>query len=184
MGSGNGVAGEPAYDAMVEVGRLLAERGCIVVTGGFGGAGMEAPVRGAREAGGKVFGYTMLGKPANEYLAEYGDCQFFGETRLPIELQFGTRLGHLLESDGFIICAGGGPGTMVELIAIINLNIKLWKEHPKRFAILMPKDMKCEGWGNGMIEQLISWGILPLGLAHRQILITGSPEAAVGWVTI
>ncbi|MDX6520831.1 MAG: hypothetical protein QOJ31_1531 [Gaiellales bacterium] len=38
-----------------EVGRLLAELGCVVVSGGLGGV-MEAASRGARDAGGQVLG--------------------------------------------------------------------------------------------------------------------------------
>ena len=52
FGPGVGEPGDPLYDAMVEVGRLLAQLGCTVQTGGFGGTGMEAPARGAREANG------------------------------------------------------------------------------------------------------------------------------------
>ena len=52
------VIGAGACDARVaeqarEVGRLLAEAGCTVVTGGLGGV-MAAASRGAREAGGTV----------------------------------------------------------------------------------------------------------------------------------
>lgn len=68
LGGGKGKEGDAQYDAMVEVGRLLAQRGCTVITGGFGGAGMEAPAKGAKEAGGTAIGYTMLGKPGNPYL--------------------------------------------------------------------------------------------------------------------
>ena len=46
---------EATSDKAREVGRLLAEAGCVIVTGGLGGV-MEAASRGAREAGGLVVG--------------------------------------------------------------------------------------------------------------------------------
>lgn len=53
VGSGEAPAAE--VEAAVTVGRGLAERGAIVVTGGLGGV-MEAASRGAREAGGTTVG--------------------------------------------------------------------------------------------------------------------------------
>lgn len=46
------------------VGRLLAEAGCVVVTGGLGGV-MEAASRGAQEAGGLVIGIVPGPDPAS-----------------------------------------------------------------------------------------------------------------------
>lgn len=46
---------ENSFEAAFEVGRLLAEAGCTVLTGGLGGV-MEAASRGASEAGGTVVG--------------------------------------------------------------------------------------------------------------------------------
>jgi len=51
-----------------EVGRLLAEHGCVVVCGGLGGV-MEAAARAAGEAGGQVLGIipTEDRRSANRY---------------------------------------------------------------------------------------------------------------------
>ena len=49
--------GDTAYVEARELGRLLAERGHTVLTGGYIGV-MEAVSRGAREAGGHVIGVT------------------------------------------------------------------------------------------------------------------------------
>ena len=46
------------------VGRLLAEAGCVVVTGGLGGV-MQAASRGAKEAGGLVVGIVPGPDPAS-----------------------------------------------------------------------------------------------------------------------
>lgn len=52
---GSGVASGELYGQSREVGRLVAERGGIVVCGGLGGV-MEAAARGSTEAGGVAIG--------------------------------------------------------------------------------------------------------------------------------
>ncbi len=64
-----GVIGAGTCDAATAararaVGRLLAERGCTVLTGGLGGV-MEAASHGAREAGGLVVGLLPGPDPAD-----------------------------------------------------------------------------------------------------------------------
>ncbi|MDO8590713.1 MAG: hypothetical protein Q7R65_01905 [bacterium] len=182
LGSGNGTLGDPCYNAMVEVGHLLAKRGFAVATGGFGGAGMEAPARGAKETGGVTIGYTMLGKKPNKWIMRIGDCAaqyHIGFFTPPIpEIQYGIRLGSLLSADGFIITAGGGPGSMVEFLAIVNLNCKLWG-NPKRFTIL--NVLSDKGWDTDMCQKLNSWGVFPE--AVEGLFITSlTPQQAVDWV--
>jgi len=181
---------------MVEVGRLLAGRSCIVVTGGFGGVGMEAPAKGAREAGGTAIGYTTFGFEGNGFLTQQVDCRQLyvdvshkvgvgdEEPHLepPPEVQSGIRRAMLLSADGFIVAAGGGPGTMVELMAIINNNHRIWRDKPKYVAILKPVGVDCEGWDISMLRKLTEWGVLP-GEGGGFILVVDTPEKAVGWVT-
>lgn len=164
---------------MVEVGRLLAQRGVLVMTGGFGGVGMEAPARGAWEVGGKSVGYTWRGKPGNNYLSDAIDCSYINGCELPPELQYGVRLGRLLTADAFVVAADGDPGTMVELMAVINLGAKLW-EPPKRFAILKP-DSTQPGWDAGALGRLRQWNVFP-DMLTSYILLTTSPAQAVDWV--
>jgi uncharacterized protein (TIGR00725 family) len=52
---GSGVATEELYEKARTVGRLVAERGATVVSGGLSGV-MEAAARGATEAGGTAIG--------------------------------------------------------------------------------------------------------------------------------
>lgn len=175
FGSGSGKCGEVMYDAMQEVGQTLARTGATVITGGFGGSGMEAPAKGAQIAGGKSIGYTLMGLPANPHLSEVVDCS--RESNCP-EIQFGIRLGHLLSADAFIIGAAGGAGTLVELMAIINLNAKFWKEK-KRVVILKPHSLKCPGWDDEMLQQLKNWGVLPDSV---QVIVRVTPDGAVAAV--
>lgn len=60
---------ERVADRARAVGRLLAEAGCVVVTGGLGGV-MKAASRGAKEAGGLVVGIVPGPDPtsANGYV--------------------------------------------------------------------------------------------------------------------
>lgn len=175
LGSGSGVEGEALYDEMMRVGQLLAESGVVVITGGFGGAGMEAPAKGAQSVGGKTIGYTFMGLPTNPYFSEVVDCDKEGSCP---EVQFGTRLGHLLSADGFVVGVNGGPGTMVELMAIINLNAKFWKVQ-KKVVILRPNSVKTIGWDDLMFQQLKSWGMLPGSVS---IVVAETPEEAVATV--
>ena len=191
LGSGSGQAGEPAYDAMVEVGRLLAQRDCVVVTGGFGGAGMEAPAKGAREAGGEVIGYTMFGGPSNDFLTREVNCRtqyvanpesLLAGVEPPPEIQHGIRLGNLMAADGFIVADGGGSGTFVEFTAYVNLMVKLWVAAPKKMAILTSGGRPGTVWVE-ILEKLEIWGMLPPGVLPY-IFITRFPERAVGWVIV
>jgi len=181
FGSGSGAPGDAMYDAMLEVGRLLATLGYRVATGGFGGSGMEAPARGARVVGGTAIGYTMLGKKPNAFITAEVDCSRIPYLTIPPEMQYGIRLGRLLEADGFIIAANGGPGTMVELLAIINLNYKFpaWKANPKRFTLLNPS--YGVGWDAKMGDQLSELGVFPREILPLYI-ISRTPQEAVDWV--
>ena len=56
--------GRQALDTALEVGRLVARSGAVVVCGGLGGV-MEAASRGAREEGGLVVGVLPGNSPAD-----------------------------------------------------------------------------------------------------------------------
>lgn len=167
---------------MVEVGRLLAKRDVVVVTGGFTGAGMEAPARGATEAGGKSVGYTILGITGNQFLTNTHDCSSLNGKPMMVEQQYGLRLGNLLEADGFIIAANGGPGTLVELFALINLKQKIWAGDKKRCAILRPLKASIVGWDYTMLEYFRQMGVIESGF-EEYICVCETPKQAVKWAT-
>ena len=100
------------YQDAVRLGKILAERGDIIVSGGYGGI-MEAVSRGAHEAGGRVVGVTVapwVGRLApNRYLSEERSAQTLFE-----------RLEALIESDG-LIALPGGAGTLGEVALAWNL---------------------------------------------------------------
>jgi len=99
---GSGAEHEPRAE---EVGRLLAERGCTVVTGGLGEV-MAAAARGAKAAGGTTIG-ILPGRDrsdANEW----------------VDHAVATGLGHMRNfavpaSGDAVIAVGGQWGTLSEI---------------------------------------------------------------------
>ena len=88
-----------------EVGRLLAERGCTVVTGGLGRV-MAAAARGAKKAGG-----TTIGILPGESRAEANEW---------IDHVVVTGIGHarnlaVAASGDAVIAIGGSWGTLTEI---------------------------------------------------------------------
>ena len=103
-GAGEAVTPELARLAE-EVGRLLAERGAVLVCGGLGGV-MEAAARGAREAGGTTIG-ILPGEST-------------GDANPWIEHAVATGIGHarnlaVAASGDALIAVGGEWGTASEI---------------------------------------------------------------------
>lgn len=115
FGSAAPLPDSPAWEAARSAGRLLAEGGCRVQTGGYGGV-MAAACQGAREAGGHAIGVTCdaieAWRPgsANPWVSE--------ERRQPT---LAARLRHLLEACDGALVLPGGPGTLAELALFWNL---------------------------------------------------------------
>ena len=125
--------GSPAYQEAYELGKLLAEAGHTVLTGGYIGA-MEAVSRGAAEAGGHVIGVTCAEierwRPvkANGWVKE----EWRRETLM-------ERLQALVERCDAAIALPGGPGTLTEIALTWNLIIV--HAMPPKLLILVG-----EGW--------------------------------------
>lgn len=178
LGSGSGKPGEPAYDEMFEVGRMIAKFGYNVSTGGYGGSGMEAPAAGFREVSSEwAFGYfvSAFGIEPNEYVAPIDCCEL--KARWFAEQAYGLRLGTLLLANGFVIGPGAGVGTLTEVAAIINLNLKFWKDK-RRCAILEVRGVAATEFDK-MIMSLLA--TLPDDL-DEYFQVFDSGEAAARWV--
>ncbi len=115
FGGASPLPGSSAYQEARLLGKLLAEAGCTVLTGGYIGT-MEAVSCGAAEAGGHVIGITCddieRWRPtkANRWVQE--------------EIHFVTlnqRLMALIESCDAAIALPGGPGTLAEVSMRWNL---------------------------------------------------------------
>ena len=102
---GSGTAAGMLYEQARMVGRLVAERGGIVVCGGLGGV-MEAAARGAAEAGGVAIGILPdedRGR-ANKYLT-YSVATGMGQAR---------NLAVVCSGE-VVISVGGEYGTLAEI---------------------------------------------------------------------
>jgi uncharacterized protein (TIGR00725 family) len=89
----------------VAVGRLVAERGAVLVCGGLGGV-MEAAARGAKQAGGLTIGILPGSDPA--------------AANPHIDVAIATGLGEMrnaliVRAAGAVIAIGGGWGTLAEI---------------------------------------------------------------------
>ena len=107
--------GDQVYAEAMELGRLLAERGHIVLTGGYIGT-MEAVSRGAHQAGGHVIGVTCADierwrpRSVNQWVIE--------------EIKKNTlieRLHTLIHESDAAFALPGGTGTLTEITLMWNL---------------------------------------------------------------
>ena len=101
---------DPEYDQARRAGKLLAEAGYTICTGGYLGV-MEAASRGAHEVGGRVLGIVMnqFKHEPNRYLSEKVATPHFYE-----------RLQRLITRSVGFIAIRGGMGTVTELSLVWN----------------------------------------------------------------
>jgi uncharacterized protein (TIGR00730 family) len=112
FGSGSAPPDHPVMGEAERLGRLLAEAGFTLMSGGYGGT-MEAASRGAQQAGGEVIGVTMdlfaLRLQPNQWLTK--------EQRVK---DFFPRLKQLTSADAFVVLRGG-IGTLTEATLVWSL---------------------------------------------------------------
>ena len=112
FGSARFTEGHPYYEMGRETGRLLAEQGYAVMTGGGPGI-MEAANRGAREAGGFSIGCNIqlpMEQKPNDYLDRFVEFEHF----------FVRKVMLVKYSSAFIVLPGGF-GTLDEAFEVITL---------------------------------------------------------------
>jgi len=109
--------GSPAYAEAYLIGKLLAEAGHVVLTGGYIGT-MEAVSRGAYETGGHVIGVTCA---EIEHWRNIGVNAWVKEERKFDTLRH--RLDGLINGCDAAIALPGGPGTLTEIALMWNLMI-------------------------------------------------------------
>ena len=114
FGASRSIPGDGIYEGGVTCGRLLAESGYGVVTGGYGGL-MEAVSKGASEAGGHVVGVTA---PAVFHDRD-GANDFVAEERKAAHLV--ERIHQLTDISVGTIVLPGSLGTFTELGVAWNL---------------------------------------------------------------
>jgi uncharacterized protein (TIGR00730 family) len=100
----------PEYRDALLLGKNLASAGFTICTGGYLGV-MEAASRGAREAGGRVFGIVMnqFKSEPNRYLTDKVATNHFYE-----------RLQNLITRSVGFVAFRGGMGTVTEISLVWN----------------------------------------------------------------
>jgi uncharacterized protein (TIGR00730 family) len=125
FGSSMPKPGQPDYQMAYELGRLLAEAGFAVATGGYIGI-MEAASQGAAEVGGHVIGVTCdeieAWRPVrpNRWISQ--------EIRYPTLWE---RLTHVVTHNDGIVAMPGGIGTLTEVALAWNqLQVQIIRPRP------------------------------------------------------
>jgi len=116
----------PAYIEAHTIGKLLAQRGFVVMNGGYAGT-MEASARGAREHGGRTIGVLSS---EFEWLAPN---PYLDETTASLDL-FARIREMQSRADAFIVL-NGSMGTLAELALVWNL-AKIDARHRKPIILL------------------------------------------------
>jgi len=119
FGSARSKPDDPMYQAAVEVGRLLAQAGFAIITGGGPGI-MEAANRGAREGGGRSIGLNIE-LPFEQHINLYVDHA------IEFHYFFARKMMFLKYANAFVIFPGGF-GTMDEFFESLTL-IQTGKMH-------------------------------------------------------
>jgi uncharacterized protein (TIGR00730 family) len=159
----------PAYEEAREVGRLFAQAGFAVVTGGGPGV-MEAANRGAKEGGGVSVGFN-INLPHEQHVNPYLDIE------LTFNHFYARKTMFVKAAEGFVIFPGGF-GTLDELFEALTL-IQTGKV--SHFPVVL--------YDHGYWEGLVEW-IRDRLLVERMISpddvellhVTGSPADAVATV--
>ncbi len=167
FGSSAPVPGSEGYAEAEQVGRLLAEAGLAVATGGYCGT-MEAVSKGAAEAGGHVLGITC---DQIELFRPLGPNQFLTQ-----EIRYATlqeRVQHLVrENDGMIVLSGG-VGTLSELALAWSL-LQVDEISPRPLVLL-----------GSLWQQTLQAFYNPIFIRQRDmdmLFLADSPETAVAYI--
>jgi uncharacterized protein (TIGR00730 family) len=167
FGSSAPVPGSPGYEEARTVGRLLAQAGFAVATGGYCGT-MEAVSRGAAEAGGRVIGVTC---DQIEVFRPLGPNEFVTD-----EIRYATlqeRVQHLVRENEGMIVLPGGIGTLSELALAWSL-LQVGEISPRPVVLL------GEIWQNMLHAFFSPDFIRPQDM--DMLFWAESPEAAVSYI--
>ena len=166
FGSARTRPGSTAYSWAVEVGRLLAEAGYAVITGGGPGA-MEAANKGAYEAKSTSVGLGIE-LPFETGLNEYVDLG------INFRYFFARKVMFLKYSQGFISLPGGF-GTLDELFEAVTL---AQTQKVTRFPIVLMGQAYWQGLIDWLRDEMLEGGMINPDDLDR-LSITDDPEEAI-----
>jgi uncharacterized protein (TIGR00730 family) len=165
FGSSRTGEGDPLYAAARDLGRLLAEAGFAVITGGGPGI-MEAANRGARDAGGLSIGCNIE-LPREQGINPYVDLA------INFRYFFCRKTMFVKYAEGFVLFPGGF-GTLDELFEALTL-IQTGKI--QRFPVILFGSSYWRGLLDWVREQLLAGAkIEPQDV--RLLTVTDSTEEA------
>jgi len=167
LGGSSPAPGSPAYQEAYTLGRLLAEAGYTVASGGYSGI-MEAVSRGAAEAGGHVIGVTTDRLNRWEVRTVRANPWVREEIRFPTLRE---RLLHLITFSDALIALRGGIGTLSEVA--LAWSLMQVGEMPVRPLILVGP-----AWGT-LLRQYYGRGEYIRDEDMRLWQCVDGPEAAV-----
>ena len=169
FGSARTLESEADYENAREVGKLLAEAGFEVITGGGPGI-MEAANRGARDAGGVSIGCNIelpFEQTPNPYLTKYLTFKYF----------FVRKTVFIKYSNAYIIFPGGF-GTMDELFEALTL---IQTKKIRNFPVVL---FGSHYW-RGLLQWITSTMVHEKKISPedlRLIHLTDSPKDAVDFI--
>ena len=143
--------GDAEFENAYLLGKLLAQSGIDVCTGGYRGI-MHAVSKGAAENGGKAIGVTIdpWGSVPSEYLTEEIKCRTLFE-----------RISKLVELGDAYVILRGGTGTLLELAVVwefMNKNLLVRKpiichsDMWKSITEIMEAQIRHEGRETGIVK--------------------------------
>ncbi len=110
---------------ITEIGRILAENGYVIISGGFKGS-MEQISKGAKKAGGKTIGVTFYKFPNLKY---HEANEFIDEEIVTHSIY--ERISKMMDMADAFLAFPGGSGTLFELASVIeSINKGLIKNKP------------------------------------------------------
>jgi len=169
FGSARVHEGHPVYEEARRVGRLFAEAGWAVVTGGGPGV-MEAANRGAKEGGGLSVGFNIE-LPHEQYENPYLDIE------LTFHHFYARKTMFVKAAEGFVIFPGGF-GTLDELFESLTL-IQTGKVF--HFPVVLFDSDYWEGMIAWLRKRPLAGGMISTEDAEL-LHLTDSPEEAVARV--
>ncbi|EWT01087.1 DNA-binding protein [Intrasporangium oryzae NRRL B-24470] len=157
---------DPAYALGIEIGRLLAEAGYAVITGGGPGA-MEAANKGAYEAKGTSVGLGIE-LPFETGINDYVDLA------INFRYFFARKTMFLKYSQGFIVLPGGF-GTLDELFEAVTL---AQTQKVTQFPVVLMGTAYWQGLVDWLRERVLADGMISPGDIER-LTLTDDPHVAV-----
>ncbi len=166
FGSSKPQPGDSSYTEAQELGKILAQRGHTVLTGGYMGT-MEAVSRGAAEAGGHVIGVTCSDI---EKWRPIGANQWVKEEIRKTTLT--DRILGLIDNCDAAMALPGGPGTLTEIATMWNLMI-IGSQHRRPLILI------GSGW-QSVIDQVYATMDSYVSASQRELVqFAADNQAAV-----